>query len=112
FIGARHANVIAHSMGGLVTMLAVQKCPEKIQSVVFAGVPFRGAPGLFKDLFLGASTNLNTAILSPEALWTFPATWQLLPRTDDFFVDDAGKPMVLAISRPETWGRWQLPCPQ
>src|SRR5436190_16125306 len=27
FIGERRANVVAHSMGGLVTMLAVQKCP-------------------------------------------------------------------------------------
>lgn len=112
FIGERKANVIAHSMGGLVTMLAVQKCPEKIQAVVFAGVPFNGAPGLFKDLFLGASTYQNTALLSPEALWTFPATWQLLPRTDDFFVDAEGKPVSLALSSPETWAKWQLPCPE
>ena len=110
FIGDRKANVIAHSMGGLVTMLAVQKCPEKLASVVFAGVPFKGAPGLFKDLFLGASTLQNTALLSPEALWTFPATWQLLPRTDDFFVDAEGKPVTLPISSPEAWAKWQLPC--
>lgn len=112
FIGEHHANVIAHSMGGLVTMLAVQKCPEKFQSVVFAGVPFNGAPGLFKDLFLGASTFKNTALLSPEALWTFPATWQLLPRTDDFFVDDQGRAVKVPISQPQTWAPWKLPCPQ
>ncbi|MBK7864044.1 MAG: hypothetical protein IPJ65_36655 [Archangiaceae bacterium] len=112
FIGQRRANVIAHSMGGLVTMLAIQKCPEKFRAVVFAGVPFRGAPGLFADLFLGASTYQNTALLSPEALWTFPATWQLLPRTDDFFVDEAGQQVALPISRAETWRDWKLPCPQ
>jgi pimeloyl-ACP methyl ester carboxylesterase len=112
FIGDRKANVVAHSMGGLVTMLAVQQCPEKIAAVVFAGVPFGGAPGLFTDLFLGASTYQNTALLSPEALWTFPATWQLLPRTDDFFVDDHDQPLELPISKRETWSHWELPCPQ
>ncbi len=110
FIGDRRAQVIAHSMGGLVTMLAVQKCPEKISSVVFAGVPFRGAPGLFRDLFFGAPTNLNRALLSPEALWTFPATWQLLPRTDDFFVDEQGEQVTVPISAPGAWARWQVPC--
>ncbi|MBL8952722.1 MAG: alpha/beta fold hydrolase [Myxococcaceae bacterium] len=109
-IGARRANVVAHSMGGLVTMLAVQKCPEKIASVVFAGVPFYGAPGLFRDLFFGAPTNLNRALLSPEALWTFPATWQLLPRTDDFFVDEHDATITVPISTPEAWQRWKMPC--
>src|SRR5438105_4296123 len=34
FIGPRKADVIAHSMGGLVTWLALQKCAEKIDHVV------------------------------------------------------------------------------
>ncbi|MBL8955499.1 MAG: hypothetical protein JNK82_32290 [Myxococcaceae bacterium] len=111
FIGTRRAHVVAHSMGGLVTLLAAQQCGAQLDSITFAGVPFRGSPGAFDDLFVGTPTVRNTALLSAEALWTFSSTWQLLPRTDDFFVDDAGAPVTVPISDAATWSAWALPCP-
>jgi pimeloyl-ACP methyl ester carboxylesterase len=111
FIGDRHADVIAHSMGGLVTWLAVQRCGQHIDRAVFAGTPFGGAPGVFKDLFRGTETVRNTALLSPEALWTFSATWQVLPVRDDFFVDGEGKRVEVPISDPAAWRDWPQACP-
>jgi pimeloyl-ACP methyl ester carboxylesterase len=111
FIGPRRAKIIAHSMGGLVTLLAAQQCGAQFDAVAFAGVPFRGSPGIFDDLFLGTVSARNTALLSAPALWTFSSSWQLLPRSDDFFVDAEGAPVTVPISDPATWKAWALPCP-
>jgi pimeloyl-ACP methyl ester carboxylesterase len=112
FIGERKADVIAHSMGGLVTLLALQRCPGRIERAVFAGTPFGGAPGVFKDLSLGRTTVRNTAFLSAPAMWTFASPWQVMPVTDDFFADAQGKPMTLPLTDPGTWSRWLQACPQ
>jgi pimeloyl-ACP methyl ester carboxylesterase len=111
FIGPRHADLIGHSMGGLVTRLALQRCPEKIDRVVFAGTPFGGAPGIFDDLFEGTQTVNNTALLSAKALWTFSSSWQVLPVEDDFFVDADGKPATVGISNADNWNNWPKACP-
>ncbi len=113
FIGDRHADIIAHSMGGLVTLLALKRCGDHIDRIVFAGTPFSGAPGIFDDMFTGTKTVRNTALLSAPALWTFSSAWQLMPVKDDFFVDELGQPIELPISDPLTWrsNAWPLACP-
>lgn len=111
FIGNRRANIVAHSMGGYVTLLAARECGAQLVSITFAGTPFRGSAGAFDDLFLGTPTVRNTALMSAQALWTFSSTWQLLPRSDDFFVDADGKQVTVPISDAATWSQWPLPCP-
>lgn len=111
FIGPRRARIIAHSMGGVVTMLASAQCGARLEAIAFAGVPFRGSPGAFDDLFLGTPTVRNTTLLSPEALWTFSSTWQLLPRTDDFFAGPSGEKVTVPISDAATWRTWSQACP-
>lgn len=112
FIGDRRANVIAHSMGGLVALLAEEQCGDRFDAVVFAAVPFGGAPGLLYDLFNGSRVRMNTTLLGAPVLWSFPSTWQLLPRADDFFVDRGGATKQIDLSAKQTWGKWPVPCPQ
>src|SRR5262249_19435886 len=106
------ANLIAHSMGGLVVLLAARTCGDHMQSVVYAGVPFRGCAGLFYWLFTGATTGMNSTLLRAEALWTFSSTWQMLPRTDDVFVDQQNRSVKLPVSQATTWEHWPRACPQ
>lgn len=40
-------------MGGLITMVALNKRPELFQSVLFAGVPFMPGVGFLEDLHAG-----------------------------------------------------------
>lgn len=62
------------------------------------------------DLQLGTPTSSNTALLGPEALLTFPATWQLLAPTPDFFVDEQGASVSVPAYDAQTWvdRRWGL----
>ena len=52
---------------------------------VFAGTPFAGAVTIFQDLVRGDHAGRNRALLSADALFTFPSAWQLLPPASDFF---------------------------
>jgi pimeloyl-ACP methyl ester carboxylesterase len=112
FIGDRKANVIGHSMGGLVALLAEQKCGAHIDKLVLAATPFQGAPGLFYDLFIGNQVRANVTLMRADTMWTFPSVWQMLPRTDDFFIGPNGEQRTLALNSPKTWKPFPVPCGQ
>ena len=112
--GKRKVNLVAHSMGGLVTMHCLLHGgaragerpwagAEHVKRVVIIGTPFTGAPGIFDDLLVGTETGRNRALLSPEALFTFASAFQLLPAHSDFFVDGVGAPVALDANDPAQW---------
>jgi pimeloyl-ACP methyl ester carboxylesterase len=112
--GRRKVNLVVHSMGGLVALHCLLHGGSEpgtqpwagaahVQRVVFVGTPFRGSPGIFDDLLEGTTTGRNTALLRPEALFTFASSFQLLPWRGDFFVDGAGAPVALDAFVPEQW---------
>lgn len=77
WISAKHdglkVQVVAHSMGGLITTAAMNLYPELFHSVFFAGVPFKGGPGFLQDMHVGTPNGRNMGILAPKVLWTFPS---------------------------------------
>ena len=77
-------DLVAHSMGGLVALHCLRSGAPKVRRVVFAGTPFRGGPQILEDLLWGTKTGRNTALLSKQALFSFPAAFQLLPPAGDF----------------------------
>jgi pimeloyl-ACP methyl ester carboxylesterase len=99
--------IVAHSMGGLVTLQCLRHGPESVramvQKVVFVGTPFGGAPGQWDDLHLGTKNSKNSRLMNAEALLTFPASWQLLGREANFIFDDAGQPKAVPIFEAGTW---------
>lgn len=102
----RRVRLIGHSMGGLVSLSCLRSGDEAAKAVVkvaFVGTPFRGGPGQWDDLQLGTLTASNTALLGPEALLTFPASWQLLAPRPDFFVDERGAPVEVPAYDPQAW---------
>lgn len=76
--GARPA-VVAHSMGGLITLAVARRGIRAVGPVVYAGVPFTGGVGFLPDLHAGTSTGLNGRILKPSVLFTFPSVYTLFP---------------------------------
>lgn len=71
--------VLAHSMGGVITMATINKNPELFHSVLFVGVPFQTGIGYLNDLHLGTSLGKNNEAFTPKVLfshgssyWTFP----------------------------------------
>ncbi|WPB76335.1 alpha/beta fold hydrolase [Archangium violaceum] len=112
--GKRKVNIVAHSMGGLVTMHCLlhggARAGERpwvgaghVKRVVIIGTPFTGGPGLFDDLQVGTETLRNRALLAPEALFTFASAFQLLSTRSDFFVDAEGRPVELDAFDAAVW---------
>lgn len=108
----RRVRIVAHSMGGLVTLQCLRRGPEAVRAavkkVVFLGTPFKGGPGQWDDLHLGTKTSSNTRLLEAEALLTMPAAWQLLPPEPDCFFDERGARVDVPAYDAATWfeGKW------
>jgi pimeloyl-ACP methyl ester carboxylesterase len=98
--------VVAHSMGGLITLALLNKRPEFFQKVVFVGVPFYGGIGFMEDLHVGIPSGLNYKILSKEVLFTMPSVYTLFPiETKERVVveDSSGNPIEVNFYSPEDW---------
>ena len=99
--------IIAHSMGGLITLQCLRHgspaARERVTHVVFAGTPFKGAAGPWDDLFLGTNTVRNKSLLTAEALLTFSSVWQLMPPQADFFVNAQREPVEVDAFSKSAW---------
>jgi pimeloyl-ACP methyl ester carboxylesterase len=110
----RRVRILAHSMGGLVTLSCLRSGSDAVRAMVvkvaFVGTPFRGGPGQWDDLQLGTKTGSNEKLLDAETLLTFPSAWQLLGPQPDFFVDSSGAPTSVPAFDADTWlaRRWGL----
>lgn len=68
-------------------MAAVHHVPHLVHSILFAGGPLRGGPGLMPDLHLGTMNAMNKEILNPKVLFTFPSLYTIAhagPEVRDF----------------------------
>ncbi|MDQ3265350.1 MAG: hypothetical protein M3Y59_17120 [Myxococcota bacterium] len=109
--GALKVNLVAHSMGGLVALECLRggadggwsATAQKVQKLFIFGTPFDGAPGIFDDFFLGTPLGRNERLMGPDAVFSFPAAFQLLPPTGDFLLRSDGSPSSLELDLPETW---------
>ncbi|MCE9598260.1 MAG: hypothetical protein K8S54_09865 [Spirochaetia bacterium] len=105
--GNKKIQVVAHSMGGLITRAALADSPELFQSVIFAGVPFHGGVGFLPDVHAGEPVALNKTILSPEVYFTFPSVYTLFP-VEGSRVYDGDKELPLDFYDADDWGKYKL----
>lgn len=106
----RPAKVVAHSMGGLLTLALFNKRPELFEKIIFVGVPFRGGLGFLQDLYDGTSTGLNSLILTPKVLGTFPSVYSLFPLESRGVYDEKGVLIETDFFSAQTWRKngWGL----
>ncbi len=84
--------IIAHSLGGLITWATIQKYETEVKeveekkevsichSVVYAGVPFGASLNFLQDLHIGTSNGgMNMKQVSPSVLFTFPSIYVFFP---------------------------------
>jgi pimeloyl-ACP methyl ester carboxylesterase len=114
--------LLAHSMGGLIASYYLRYGNKGLESkenwqgtkfvskVVFSGVPFRGCPRVFLDVHQGVRTLLNTSLLSSEAMFSFPSSYELLPNPDNTFFYDQDESETLSIYNSDQWLRhkWSI----
>ena len=103
--GVSKVQVVAHSMGGLITLALLNKRPEVFHDVVFAGVPFAGGVGFLDDLHAGVAVGLNSRILSPQVLFTFPSVYALFPLDGKGLEDEQGNPLKMDFYSAADWRR-------
>lgn len=98
-------NLIAHSMGGLVSALSMSKGyinPENVRRLICIGTPFYGSPGAFRGLYslgylpgmewLSWTINIRKNWLTckknlRKTFQSFVSTYQLLPHQRHTFAD-------------------------
>src|SRR6185436_20539033 len=102
------ADVVAHSMGGLIALSLLNRRPELFHRVVFAGVPFRGGIGFLPDLHVGRATGLNGKIAGRDVLATFPSVFSLFPLVNEQLVEADGSPAPMDFYDADAWERLAL----
>jgi pimeloyl-ACP methyl ester carboxylesterase len=80
--GGTKIQVVAHSMGGLISFVALSRRPDLFHSVLFAGVPFGFSISFLEDMHAGTATGLNKRILRPQVLFTFVSPYCFFPTNE------------------------------
>jgi pimeloyl-ACP methyl ester carboxylesterase len=108
--GGDRVQVAAHSMGGLITFVALNRRPELFQSVLFAGVPFGPSINFLEDMHAGTSNGLNKRILNPEVMFTLTSPYSLFPTdpNQSRLVDVSGSRIVHDWFSADDWARQKL----
>jgi pimeloyl-ACP methyl ester carboxylesterase len=120
---ALKVDVIAHSMGGLVTRYYLRygtvdalegdgafpinmAGAEKINSVILLGTPNLGSVSSLQSMLLGHRVGLRR--IEPEILATMPSVYELLPHPlTDWSVDPAGKDLNVDLFDVAVWRHMQ-----
>ena len=116
-------NVIAHSMGGLITRYYLRygtvdalegegdfpinmAGAKKVGTAVLLGTPNLGSVSSLQSMLLGHRVGLRR--IEPEVLATMPSVYELLPHPlTDWSVDSSGKDLDLDLYDVATWKRMQ-----
>ena len=113
-VSRQHGNgkvqIVGHSMGGLISFVALNRRPDLVHSVLFAGVPFGSSIGFLEDMHAGTATGFNNRILSPQVLFTFAAPYSLFPLdpAEPVLVDREGDIIPHDLYSADDWERQKL----
>lgn len=107
----RGATVIAHSFGGLLTRHIINRRPELISGVVYAGVP-QTCVNILGPLRNGDAVLLSSKVLTAQVNFTIRSSFALLPLDGKCFLDEKTKePYHVDFFDPKTWDEYRLsPC--
>ena len=84
--GGDGALVIAHSLGGLITRHVVNRNPELVSGVIYAGTP-NGCINILGPLRNGDAVMLSSRVLTAQVNFTLRTSFLLLPEDGNCFID-------------------------
>lgn len=100
--------VIAHSMGGLVTHLAMQRSPHLFRGIVYVGVPSE-CLNILGPIRFGDSVLFSDKILTYETNFMMRSSFCFLPLHGRVFVNkDTHECYDLDYFNPDTWVEYNL----
>lgn len=101
--------IIAHSLGGLITLRALGQRPDLFQGIIFAGTPFGGCPNILGPFRYGDGVLLNREILNARTNFTMRSSFLLLPTHKRCFVDiETGKEILVDFFDAKSWRMYGL----
>lgn len=100
--------VIAHSMGGLVAHLAMQRNPHLFRGLLYVGVPSE-CLNILGPIRFGDSVILSDKILTFETNFMMRSGFCFLPLSGEVFYDkETGESYKLDLFDPDTWVEYNL----
>ncbi|CCG83978.1 protein of unknown function [Taphrina deformans PYCC 5710] len=103
------ALVVAHSLGGLVTLGALNQRPDLFRGVLFAGTPFHGCPNILGPFRYGDGVLLNRSVLNAQTNFSMRSSFMLLPTHKRCFVDiETGKELPVDFFDAAAWREYGL----
>lgn len=100
--------VVAHSMGGLVTHLAMQKNPDLFRGIIYVGVPSE-CLNILGPIRFGDSVILSDKILTYETNFMMRSSFAFLPLSGRVFCNrDTNEWYDLDYFDPDTWVEYNL----
>ncbi|KAL8291586.1 hypothetical protein RQP46_002564 [Phenoliferia psychrophenolica] len=104
------ATVIAHSMGGLVTLHALARAsdPTVFKGIIFAGTPFGGCVNVLGPLRRGDGVLFNREICSPSVVFSMRSSFYFLPFSGLCFETPSGESLPVNFFDPKSWSDLNL----
>ncbi|KAI9207796.1 uncharacterized protein BJ171DRAFT_255374 [Polychytrium aggregatum] len=106
--GRQPIMVVAHSMGGLITLSTVNRRPELFRGCVFAGTPFHGVHPILWAFHRGAPLMINKKILSAELHFSLRSSFLFLPKDGRGLVNDKDDDIIIDYFNPNKWWEYRL----
>lgn len=109
--GGAKVQVVAHSMGGLVALAAVNKRHDLFHSCLFGGSPFQPCAPMFIGYIVnGRPAGLNKKLLTGRVHFTWSSAYGVLPINGTGIVDSDGTELTFDFFDVDTWvtERWGL----
>lgn len=100
--------LVSHSMGGLVTLAAVNKRHDLFHSCLFGGSPFQPCAPMFLGYIAnGRPAGLNKKLLTGRVHFTWSSAYGVFPITGKGIVDSEGTELTFDFFDVDTWVREQ-----
>lgn len=112
--------VIAHSMGGIISLSLLNRRPELFHSVLFGAAAYGRSMAILEDVSLPRRQNAigRSKMFTPETQLTMPSAWNMMASTGQqtlwgekapiLLSDQDGNPIKFDLHELETWKRLKL----
>ncbi|KAI9591770.1 Alpha/Beta hydrolase protein [Syncephalis fuscata] len=104
----RAVTVIAHSMGGIITLNAVHKRPELFKAAIFAGSPFNGSITALQAKLNGTPVGRNTECFTAETHFQLQSSFSFFPFDSTGLVKPDGSDWHINYYDANEWLRYKL----